>query len=327
MAQDNLELEQETRTGTGMTCLSIWGHSLGFSGFSTRDLENLTAEFAGAVSPSAAPSHVFCKVGSLARPGTEPIVARRHGAGSYDTKSLLDGSPFDSKSQDRLVTIYDDGHELGLYDLDGVLCAVTATITRLSGGAVNTLPRHVLPDLVEAFLLGSAYQKGWVQLHAAGWLEDGKAVLVLGSSGAGKTTALMQALLNGSVLLGNDRLFIRQLPDGSLQARGYPLSINVGCGTIRALALPLPHGDKPDSHKVRLRPREVVDLFCHDYFDWHPLAQVTARDLGAVSENIYWDDDPTHPRWCLPYGARALLQRASIEPAILSLVSTGGRTQ
>src|SRR6185369_8235742 len=211
--------------------LRVWEEHLAFVGFDQTELAELDREFHGSVCRSeSAAVHTFVRRQALPR-------ITRHLGGSSAQKFLSDNSQFDAAIQERFAEPVVSSDEKFRYLLDGSLCEAERSTTTVVSWR---LMPFVLSDLVENLLLGRARERGWVQCHAAAWAEGGGATLLIGSSGAGKTTALLEAVKRGALLVSNDRVFLR-LHEGRLEARGFPLPMNIGCGTIRSLGLDLPH--------------------------------------------------------------------------------------
>lgn len=70
-----------------------------------------------------------------------------------------------------------------------------------------------------------------IMLHSSCAVDNtGKAILICGDKGAGKTTTLVNLLDLGYDLLSNDLTFVKQV-DGKIWVKGTPESINIGLGT------------------------------------------------------------------------------------------------
>ena len=67
--------------------------------------------------------------------------------------------------------------------------------------------------------------EGWEFLHAAAAVKDGKAVLICGRAGSGKTTALLEFLSHGLEFLSDDAVLLA--PDGTLYAWTNDLHLTV----------------------------------------------------------------------------------------------------
>jgi hypothetical protein len=102
-------------------------------------------------------------------------------------------------------------------------------------------------------------RRGWYSLHAAGFSDNGRAVLIPGTSGAGKST-LSVALLRGRFdYLSDDMVFLRQFPDG-MRVRGFVEDVDVNDQTIcffSELDFLLRSPKAYDSPKRQLRVEEV----------------------------------------------------------------------
>lgn len=297
-------------------CMRVWGHTLAVAAESPEVLEPIHAEFAGSVvdAPDGVPAYEFTAIsGALTVPNG--LLSRvRHRGGSSGDKKFMDGSVFRAQTQNRDALVVREDEETGSYILDECMVhsheRYTLAVGRVQG-------RFLLPDLIEAYLLNWCRQMGWIQCHGAGWVEDGSAHLAVGPSGAGKTTNLLARLRQGGKFLGNDRIFLRMRGD-VLEARGYPLAMNIGCGTIRGLGLDIPHHGGHDHDKIRLSPSDVAARMPYDYDTWWPVATISARGLTDLVENLYVEPDPCHPAWNAawrspfpPETAREILAAAS----------------
>src|SRR5947199_394079 len=98
--------------------------------------------------------------------------------------------------------------------------------------------------------------------------------------------------------------------DGTLLARNFPQPVNVGCGTIRELAMDLPTFELGDRCKIRLMPREVLARWGPAFERWHPVERILTTSWEALQENVYWDGDPDHPFWNAALRPRVLTERA-----------------
>jgi hypothetical protein len=63
-------------------------------------------------------------------------------------------------------------------------------------------------------LVETLKRRGWYNLHAAGFSEDGKAILIPGTSGAGKSTLSLALLRAKFDYLSDDMVFLGRRPDG-----------------------------------------------------------------------------------------------------------------
>jgi serine kinase of HPr protein (carbohydrate metabolism regulator) len=101
-----------------------------------------------------------------------------------------------------------------------------------SGDLKNEFLRHRLPVMLstlhESTLEGRLYAviqekfRGRITLHAVAFGHKGKAVLVTGPSGIGKTTAVMHLMCAGGCWIADDTVVIRKNSEGSLWAGGHP---------------------------------------------------------------------------------------------------------
>jgi hypothetical protein len=106
---------------------------------------------------------------------------------------------------------------------------------------------HVRYELVEfAVFTLAARAQGLVPLHAACVGREGRGLLLMGGSGAGKSTAALHCLLAGLELLAEDSVFV--LPD-TLMATGVANFLHVQHDTLRLV---------PDPAAARLARSPVI---------------------------------------------------------------------
>ncbi len=146
---------------------------------------------------------------------------------------------------------------------------------------------------------------GWALLHASAVTRHGRALLALGSKGAGKTTcALTLARRCGWELLANDRVFVRGDATG-VRVLPWPAAAAIGLGLLDALGLydaardRIRSGDRPHpTQDVRVtmalraghrdpprgpHGRELkAQVFPHQLRDWFGLRLATAGRAAAL---------------------------------------------
>ncbi len=150
-----------------------------------------------------------------------------------------------------------------------------------SGGC--RVPRSLIDDpialasVVDTLLLFLLARAGRTPLHAAGILHEGRALVLAGRSGSGKSTMALAAAARGLPILSDDTLYVQLAPH--LRLWGFPRPIHVfpqdappGLHPIRErggkhkAAVPVPH--------VARCADEVVLLVLErgHRLDWAPLA-------------------------------------------------------
>ncbi|MEM7473731.1 MAG: hypothetical protein AAF483_01985 [Planctomycetota bacterium] len=72
---------------------------------------------------------------------------------------------------------------------------------------------------------------GWHTIHSGAIQVGSRTLLVMGNSGAGKTSLITRFVSSGARFLANERLFIRQ-SNGMLSIRTFPQPISMGIGTV-----------------------------------------------------------------------------------------------
>ncbi|WP_217139880.1 hypothetical protein [Streptomyces sp. AC627_RSS907] len=91
---------------------------------------------------------------------------------------------------------------------------------------------RIAREMIRAALL----REGWTLLHASAVVRDGRALLIFGSKGAGKTTTALLLAGHGAQLLANDRVFVKAVGD-ELSVLPWPSAAAVGLGLLDALGL------------------------------------------------------------------------------------------
>lgn len=120
----------------------------------------------------------------------------------------------------------------------------------------------ILPVLCE-FL---AQRRNYV-IHAASLIRDGKAVVLLGKSGMGKTSAALALALDGYRLLTDDASFLHRPEKGELAVWGLPRPLKIHKNTIAMLPRLAPLCSGPETvdgeYMVPLEKIPNVDIMGH----------------------------------------------------------------
>jgi hypothetical protein len=128
----------------------------------------------------------------------------------------------------------DDG--LRLVDpVTGCTFIVAGTAVDVVAGEGEEQAQLGLLGLVREVIAGSvAAHRPVVDLHAAAFALDGKAVVIAGPKGAGKTSLLCHVLISaGAALLANDRVFVAT-DEAPPVACGIPTVVSIRPGTLDA---------------------------------------------------------------------------------------------
>lgn len=151
-------------------------------------------------------------------------------------------------------------------------------------------PYHLRYELIEfAVFVLAARCLGLVPLHGACVGKDGRGVLLLGESGAGKTTLALHGLLHGLTFLAEDALFVQ--PE-SMLATAVPNYVHVKSDAFQLIddaAARCWIGDSP-----MIRRRSGVEKFEADVRRGHGrLAASPLKLVGAVFVCAERADDPS----------------------------------
>lgn len=294
--------------------LDIWGFPIMFRNAPPQVIDELYDTFYGAIREISADQKIVLTV-TFSKGSKVPNVLanlkeiRMHGGGSSAKKYFTDKTLFNRKSQERFCYV------LAESTLQAIYIREQTVIQSIAGQyfifySVN-IPEMLVSDLVENFLLFQAREHNWIMAHAAGWIHNGTASLIIGNSGMGKTTTLFDHIRQGDSFFSNDRVFLRR-HQGRFEARSFPLPVNIGCGTIRALNLKVSHFDFPDDYKIRLTPHEIAEIFNVDFMNWYPVSEVLTKNSAELQENIYWDEDENHPFWNIMYQPKPMNERKTL---------------
>lgn len=98
------------------------------------------------------------------------------------------------------------------------------------GTRILCAPAEVEPWLWQRFLVAqplplASTLNGYEPLHAAGVVADGRAILVMGASGAGKSSLALHLAARGAAFLADDVAALESAGDGVLAHPGPPLAI------------------------------------------------------------------------------------------------------
>jgi hypothetical protein len=145
---------------------------------------------------------------------------------------------------------------------------------------------YALARAVRSLLTTLACASGSVQVHASAFCIEGRAVLVLGDKGAGKTSILIGALARGAAFLSNDRVLIAA-EHGAVGARGLPHSVTVRADTGAAAVMagtPSSYGGRQpgDPSQVRYHIADVLAATGSAVDHRAPLGLVVAARVGRT---------------------------------------------
>ncbi len=178
---------------------------------------------------------------------------------------------------------------------------------------------HARYELIEfAVYVLAARAQGLVPLHAAAVGDRGRAVLLMGDSGAGKSTMALHCLLQGLAMVSEDGLFVTP---GGLLTTGIASYLHLRPGGLRLLRRHESASRIRASPIIRRRSgaeKHEVDLRRTGY----RLAPAALRIAAVVflSKRRASDD-----RLLIPVAARALAGRLAAHQPYAARLSTGWR--
>jgi hypothetical protein len=172
---------------------------------------------------------------------------------------------------------------------DGVRALCNPRSGRVLLSTVESEPRNlfVASHLVLTILLVEIFkQRGWYSLHSAGFSENGRAILIPGTSGVGKSTLSVALLRAKFDYLSDDMVFIGRCPSG-LKVRGIIEDVDVSEQTLRffpELDFLLQSQKTEGFTKKQLRPDEVYGT--KPLFEARPKAIILPRISGKPESVI-----------------------------------------
>ncbi|MBX3058705.1 MAG: hypothetical protein KF770_19740 [Anaerolineae bacterium] len=139
-----------------------------------------------------------------------------------------------------VLSVYAAGPDVvWLFYHDGALvqASLAATVAQPTIRGVvmpSALTYGRLEDITFTSLASALRRQGYYLVHAFAAAKDGRAVLIVGASGSGKTTAGLSLLLGGWQLLANDILLLESRDDG-LYALPTPGGVSIRPATFDLL--------------------------------------------------------------------------------------------
>ncbi|HVB33761.1 MAG TPA: hypothetical protein VNJ52_05230 [Patescibacteria group bacterium] len=184
---------------------------------------------------------------------------------------------------------FEDTDEVYLGFGDGVRALYEPGMNRVSVSSVESESRNLFAasHLVLTILLVEIFKRrGWYSLHAAGFSENGRAILIPGTSGAGKSTLSVALLRAKFDYLSDDMVFLGGRPE-DLTARGIVEDVDVSDQTIGffpELNFLLQSPRAVGLRKRRVRVEEVYRT--RAIAESHPHAIIFPRISGSPSSVI-----------------------------------------
>lgn len=129
---------------------------------------------------------------------------------------------------------FEIGDQLYFSFQDGLRALGNPSLGSVSFSIVESDPVNVFMAshlILTILLVEILKRRACYSMHAAGFTNDGKAILIAGTSGAGKSTLAVTLLRGGFGYLSDDMVFLRRGPDG-LQVLGFPEDVDVSEQTV-----------------------------------------------------------------------------------------------
>lgn len=218
--QFSAELHNAATTVRAHASTQIAGLSLELSSFMPAALDRL-----GLFVTEAPTTHPKFAVTQLASDSVPSLEAVRKTLSAIKPVEVFKGEYAQSAPMGTLGTVHAFTGESGDWEVVRFGCAIFVLTPRTHGHADRLLLR-----IVRELVLRTHHRSGGIGMHAAVVELGGRGLLIVGASGAGKTTLALRMAQAGAALVGNDFALLRGTSCGAL-----PLSYRVGLGTVDAM--------------------------------------------------------------------------------------------
>jgi hypothetical protein len=156
----------------------------------------------------------------------------------------------------------------------------TLSVVVADDGAAS---RYVLGHHMFPIGLGELLRStGTYWVHAGAIVRDGRAVLLVGDSGAGKSTFSYQAIRSGLRCIADDAVLISSGPDGSFLCHPFYREFSLDPDLLSA-------ADRPRAARVEPTPRGDrfrVELLDEQYCDFAPIEAIAVITQGALPSRV-----------------------------------------
>ena len=174
---------------------------------------------------------------------------------------------------------------------------------------------RIIGHIINEIIALNSYFKGYKKVHAAACQINGKGVLIQGEKRAGKTTLLMQLLINGALFLNNDitRIFEKSIDDFEIYA--WPSKVNIGLGTLNDCETLKENllNISPDLDEMFFNPDDGKWEFSRNYFLSSMKAEkILTSKLGTVNSF-------SQKRLCKNEVLRREVRRGAAKPRLFTL--------
>jgi hypothetical protein len=220
--------------------------------------------------------------------------------------TVLHSFPASEETRDPsfVLTSYGEGQFFQLYYSDGFRFVLNAAATDIWAAVDHS---QTIEDLSTYFLgpvMGYVLRRrGTTALHASAFSLDGKAIVLVGAAGAGKSTSAAALALRGSSVLCEDIAAVEEAHHGFSVQAGYPRvclwpqSVAILTGNANSLPLITPSWDKrflpldgiKATHDAQARPLGAIYLLApRETHNAPRVEEVPCRDvLLELVQNTY----------------------------------------
>lgn len=142
---------------------------------------------------------------------------------------------------------------------------------------------RVVRDLISRYLA----DQGWALFHAGAVHVNDKNYVIIGNSGAGKTSFIIALSAAGAAYISNERVFVKVI-DGEVHLLCFPMPIAVGLGTMVQYPELIKYIRSPQYLKYPPRRMDADLIHSHPEYEWSELEdkpQFLPQDLTENFSN------------------------------------------
>lgn len=148
-------------------------------------------------------------------------------------------------------------------------------------------PMLAIASTVRDIIFSHMSDQGWHVFHAGAVKISGKTQLIIGNSGAGKTSLIIALMAQGAKFISNERILLKYV-DGKVQVFPFPMVIAIGLGTAEQypiLSSFVENSDLLIMPTRRFSPRSIKGINRSEWWKRSDKIQLLAGELVDVMQS------------------------------------------